>query len=114
MATKIQEYTVDDLALMEDPRAEVPADQTIHFAVDGKDYVIDLTQKHASGFFAAIAPYQEAARRVKSTRPVRTSAARSSAARIREWAKERGIDINEKGRIPRPVRERYDRELQPV
>lgn len=115
MSMKIRRYRVDDLAIAGDPTAEVVADETIRFAVNGKEYEIDLTAENAGKFRGALAPYTAAGRVTKRTRPPRPAAARIAAVRIREWARERGIAVKDMGRIPGPVLARYEAEqLQPT
>lgn len=108
MAVVVRPYLVDDLAAQDDPRAEVPADETIRFAVNGREYEIDLRSENARQFYGMIRPYQEAGRRVKRPGNTRTAAQRSQTARIREWAKVHGYTVKPRGRIPRPVVAEYE------
>jgi hypothetical protein len=84
--------------------------ETVTFALDGKDYAIDLTNKNASALRKALAPYLDVASRVtgrpraignfkKDTGP--------AASEVRAWAKDNGHDLPERGRIPGAVREAY-------
>ena len=108
MAQKVQVVLVDDL----DGTA---ADETIAFSVDGTSYEIDLNSAHAAEFRDAMAPWISSARRMSGRRAAtraRRSEAKaakgSDAAEIRAWAKENGIEVPERGRIPAKVREAFD------
>jgi hypothetical protein len=75
------------------------------------DYEIDLSAANAARFRAQLAPFIEHARRPdrgQRSRPGRTSAARRDSAQVRAWAKEHGIEISERGRIPATVTEQYE------
>jgi len=87
-----------------------PADETLRFALDGAGYEIDLRASHAAAFRAQLAPYLAHARRAGQPpprRPGRTAASRPPTGAIRAWAKDRGIAVNARGRIPASVAEQY-------
>jgi nucleoid-associated protein Lsr2 len=107
MAFKVRRYMVDDLAAREDPRSEVPADETVRFSVNGAEYAIDLTAENARAFFDAVRPYQEAGRRVRGPRRPRPAAERQQTASIRAWARENGLDVKDWGRLPVATVRRY-------
>jgi hypothetical protein len=68
MAQKVQTLLIDDLDGGQ-------ADGTLRFGLDGTDYEIDLSAKHAETLRKALAPYLDAARRTPSSaarRPSRT------------------------------------------
>jgi len=95
---------------LEDDLDGGPADETVRFAIDGTDYEIDLRTSHADGFRKQLAPYIEHARkagRLHPGRPGRTAASRQNTGDIRAWAKDRGIAVNDRGRIPASVAEQY-------
>lgn len=93
-----------------------PADETVAFAIDGITYEIDLSAQNADQLRTSVAPYVEKARKagtVRSARkgkgtPSRTANSRERSAEIRAWAKEHGIAVNERGRIPANVLEAYE------
>ena len=105
MATKITVVLEDDLE-------GGPAEQTVRFGLDGKEYEIDLNSHNAAAFRQQIAPFIEHARRAGSRqqqqRPVRTAASRERSADIRAWAKDNGIAVSQRGRIPASIIEQYD------
>jgi Lsr2 len=89
----------------------------VRFAFDGAEYEIDLSAKNAAAFgkqlavyIKQLAVYIEHARkagRPQSRRPGRTAANRERSGDIRAWAKEHGLAVNERGRIPASVVEQY-------
>jgi nucleoid-associated protein Lsr2 len=86
------------------------AAKTIAFGVDGTSYEIDLSKKNASKMHRDFGRYIEHARRARggrrSGRP-RRDRGRSSA--VREWAKQQGIQVSERGRIPASVVSQYEK-----
>lgn len=88
-----------------------PAAETVHFALSGSEFEIDLSERNARKFRQQINPFVERARRVARsarTRPAsRSVASRERTARIRAWARQRGMAISERGRIPSRVIEQY-------
>jgi hypothetical protein len=87
-----------------------PADETVQFAIGGTGYEIDLRASHAAAFRAQLAPFIACAR--KAGRGPRRQGGRSAASRersgdIRAWAKQAGIAVSERGRIPASVVEQY-------
>ena len=87
-----------------------PADETLRFGIGGMDYEIDLSKKNARKFRRKLAPYIEHARKAgrgQRRRPARTGSSRDRSADIRAWAKDHGIAVSERGRIPVSVTEQY-------
>ena len=107
MASRVVTQLISDLSGEEIPDGK---GETIEFAYRGSDYSIDLTAKEAAGFDKSIATYLEhAARRRGSRRGAKSSSTRSGDAKaVREWARDQGIVVPERGRIPGEVRERYN------
>jgi len=85
------------------------AAETIAFRVDGTGYEIDLSKKNAAKMRRDFGRYIEHARRAtggrRSGRPRRDRHFSSS---VREWAKQQGIQISERGRIPASVVSQYE------
>lgn len=95
---------------LEDDLTGGPADETVRFAFEGADYEIDLNKKNAAAFHKQVAPYVEHARktgRAQSRRAGRPAANRQRSGDIRAWAKEQGLAVSERGRIPASVVEQY-------
>lgn len=105
MAQRVEVVLVDDLD-------GGPADETVQFALDGVSYEIDLTAANAQSMRDALAPYLGHARRTGGRRGTQRKAAgsgrASQSAAIRAWAREQGLPVNERGRIPADIVEKYE------
>ncbi len=103
MATKITVVLEDDLD-------GGPADETVRFGLGGAQYEIDLSAKNATAFRRQLAPFIGHARKAgqgQRRRPGRTAASRERSGGIRAWAKDQGIALSDRGRIPASVVEQY-------
>src|SRR5215475_9504654 len=83
-----------------------PAEETVRFGLGGTEYEIDLSAKNANAFRQQLSPFIEHARkagRAPGRRPARTAASRQRSGDIWAWAKEQGIEVSERGRIPANV-----------
>ena len=112
MARKVQVQLLDDID-------GAPAEETLTFALDGTNYEIDLSAKHAEKLRKSLEKFVQSARRVGRGHVPTTARARSgSPARsdrvqnqaIRDWARRKGIGLSERGRIPRSIVEQYEAE----
>jgi len=95
---------------LEDDLDGGPAAETVRFSVSGSDYEIDLSTKNAAALRKQFAPFIEHARKAGRGQPRRvgrTAASRQRSSEVRAWAKANGIAVNERGRIPASVVERY-------
>jgi hypothetical protein len=108
MSVRVQPYRVDDLAILKDPKAEVPAAETIRFSLNGKDYEMDLSAPNARAFWKAVRPYADAARVIRPSRRPRTAATRVDSARVRDWAIKQGFDVKRQGRVPADIVAQYE------
>ncbi len=98
---------------------ESPDAQPMTFALEGKEYQIDLSEKNAERLRAALHEFIDKAR-VVERRPVvsvaseRTSRRRSGGggrddlAEIRAWAQAEGKDVSARGRIKQSIINEYD------
>ncbi len=96
---------------LEDDLDGGPADETVRFGLGGTDYEIDLSRKNAAAFRRQLAPFIEHARKTgrgQRRRHGRTASTRERSADIRAWAKDQGIAVSDRGRIPANVAEQYD------
>jgi len=93
-----------------------PADETVTFALDGREYEIDLTTKNAAALRKAFDVYVKNGRRISGRRPRGSSGAGSSTSApkgevdtkdVREWAGKNGYELSARGRIPAKVIEAY-------
>lgn len=104
MAKQVIERLVDDLDGGE-------AEETVPFSLDGVSYEIDLSSTNAKKLRDSLEPYLQRARRRSALgrrRRPRAASSRERSADIRAWAKARGIQVNERGRIPGHVVEQYE------
>lgn len=103
MTQRIQTLFIDDLDGSE-------AAGTIRFGLDGTQYEIDLSIAHSGELRNALEQYIRHARRTGTPRRAPRSQRENSAvdtAKVREWAKEQGIEIKDRGRVPAAVVEKY-------
>lgn len=87
------------------------AGRTISFAFDGTNYEIDLLDAHITELSTALEPYIAQARKVSrgsARAAVKSSGAKRDLARVREWLREQGHTVSERGRIPAALLEEYD------
>lgn len=111
MARKTVVELIDDI----DGR---PAQETVSFSLDGVAYEIDLSEGNADRLRAGLAPFVERARRGGVARVADTHATvaahstpardRDRSAAIRAWARDEGLAVNERGRIPAKVVEAFE------
>lgn len=84
----------------------------IRFSIDSNHYVIDLSDANKKKLLDALSPFIEKARKDRKDRSAgrvrRTSPSGISAAELRDWARQNGFEVPERGRIPSHVREAYD------
>ncbi|HYH26738.1 MAG TPA: Lsr2 family protein [Blastococcus sp.] len=114
MARKVQVILSDDLD------ENLPADETVSFALDGTSYEIDLADQNAKEMRDALARYVSAARKVgrgtgRASGGGRSRATggggrmdREQAGAIRDWARKNGHAVSDRGRIPASVVEAYE------
>jgi hypothetical protein len=96
---------------LEDDLDGGPADETVRFGIGGTHYEIDLSKKNARAFRRHLAPFIDHARKASRRpghQPGRTTASRQRSTDIRTWAKDHGITVSDRGRIPTTVVEQYD------
>jgi hypothetical protein len=112
MARKVQVHLLDDID-------GTQAEETLKFGLDGTLYEIDLNAKHADKLRASLAQYVANARRMgrgqvvatsrgRGQTPVRSDREQNQA--IRDWAKAKGLDVSDRGRIPANIVEQYQAE----
>ena len=88
------------------------------FSLEGRNYQIDLSDENAAKLRDALAPYVGAARKAggrgRGRAPRQTAVAeklaranREETAAIRQWARENGHQVSNRGRIPKSVIEAY-------
>lgn len=110
MAQKVLVELVDDLD-------GSVAEETVEFGLDGVSYEIDLSEPNASELRDSLAQYLEYARRSGGRKRVgRRSGGqpatvdREQNQAIREWARQNGFEVSDRGRIPTEVVEAYHKQ----
>lgn len=105
---------IREIRLIDDLSGDA-ADETIEFGLDGKRYEIDLATDNASKLREALASYVAAARRAASSprpRAISTGRGQGTVDReqnqaVRAWARQRGMSVSDRGRIPMSVLDAY-------
>ncbi len=118
MAQKVIREFIDDIDGSE-------AERTFTFAVDGTHYEIDLSSQNIKEFHEAIAGFVQSSRKVKASdtgrraRKTSPSGSGSGSGRsreqtqvVREWARQQGHSINDRGRIPASIQQAFDQAHQ--
>lgn len=101
--------------MLEDDIDGSVADETVTFALDGITYEIDLNSANATALRESFAEWIGHARRAGGRKaPARRAggghpAGSSDAGQIREWARENGYEVSERGRISAEVRAAYEK-----
>lgn len=99
MAKKISVEMVDDLD-------GTPASETIHFALDGVSYEIDLSEKNAMKLRATFEAWTEKARgtgRPIKRRPLVRMAPGVNLRDVRQWAVQNGHSVAPRGRVAKDI-----------
>ena len=100
---------------LEDDLDGGPADETVRFAIGGAQYEIDLSASNAAAFRRQLAPFIGHARKAgrgPRRRTGRPASSRERSGDIRAWAKQAGIAVSERGRIPASVIDQYEAATQ--
>ncbi len=107
MAKKTTVVLVDDLN-------GDPADTTLRFGLDSREYELDLTDGNAQKLRDLFNRYIPAARKVSGGRRRRSTAGMAKAvftavdpAAVRAWAKSNGVEVSPRGRLKADVLEAY-------
>ena len=83
----------------------------MRFGLGGAEYEIDLSKKNAKTFRKQLVPFIDHARKTgrgQRRRAGRTASSSERSGDIRAWAKEQGIAVSDRGRIPASVVEQYE------
>ena len=110
MAKKVQVLLVDDID------KSSPADETVSFSLDGVSYEIDLTSDNAARLRDDLAVWIGHAERTGGRRSSGRvpgkgsgSARKSDLGAVREWARQNGHKVSDRGRISAEVQSAYDK-----
>ena len=91
------------VVVLVDDRDGSVAEQTISFAFKGVSYEIDLSKENAEEFERVISPCRRAGQ---------SAASESKSSQVRRWAREKGISLSERGRIPTAIIEQFEKETR--
>ncbi|MDR2983450.1 MAG: Lsr2 family protein [Nocardiopsaceae bacterium] len=90
---------------------EVKGTESVSFAFDGNAYEIDLCELHGKELREKIGAFADHARRATAAtrrRKSRTGPGRERSSEIRQWARQRGHKVSERGRIPGNIIAEYE------
>ena|SRR5215212_5950114 len=87
------------------------AQVTVNFGLDGTRYEIDLSEANAKKLIGALEPWMNAARKTgrRSGRRRSETNGKVDVKAVREWAKQQGLNVSERGRVSAEVRRAYDK-----
>ena len=86
------------------------AHATVRFSIDDTSYEIDLSEKNIHALHDSLAPYIEAARKIRNgvVEPERFHAETDVDPRaVRQWARARGIELPARARVPKDIVELF-------
>ena len=115
MAQKVQVLFVDDVDGSD-------AAETVSFGLDGVQYEIDVSDPHAQALRESLAPWLGHARRTggrasrsaAKARPAPPAAEKEDLSAMRDWARENGFQVSDRGRLSREVHDAWDLRNTPV
>ncbi|GAB3459308.1 Lsr2 family protein [Kineococcus endophyticus] len=85
--------------------------ETVAFALDGVPYEIDLSAQNAAALRRAVSLYVEHGRALAPRRgpgrPADGPGTGVDSGAVRAWARENGVPVNSRGRVPAEVVEQY-------
>lgn len=91
--------------------------KVVRFGFQGRNYYLDLSADNAAKFEEMLEPYVAKAHPDQAATATRTTRRSSSAAGnkqrernriIRQWAKDQGLDVADRGALPRTIVEKYE------
>jgi Lsr2 len=104
MAQRVQTLFIDDID-------GGPAEGTVRFGLDGTEFEIDLSARHSEELHNTLQKYVSHARKVGGTTKRVLRGRRSGdtidTTAVRAWAKEHGVEVKERGRVPADVIAKY-------
>lgn len=107
MAKKVIVELFDDI---DDTPIPEGTGESISFSLDGVEYSIDLNDVNAAAFRELLAPYIDNAERIGGRQRRsrgRAAAGRADTQAIRAWARDQGMQISDRGRIPGDIEAAY-------
>lgn len=113
MAERVVHLFIDDMDGSEIPEG---GGGRIEFSVRGAHYQIDLSSANTAKFDKALKPFITAAEKVdgaarpqgrKAEKKSRTASPKEHLAAVRDWARESGYEVSERGRIKAEIVQAY-------
>ena len=83
------------------------ADRTVTFSLDGTGYEIELSQANIERLTTAMQPFIDKARKTKGAKGPSSAKSGVDTAQVREWAREQGLPISDRGRVPAEILDAY-------
>lgn len=83
----------------------------------GTDYEIDLAPKSAKKLIDVMTTYADKATRIPKSRPgggergrgsAKSTTSKEDLQAVRSWARERGLEVSDRGRVSQAVKDAYD------
>ncbi|TDO27948.1 Lsr2 protein [Kribbella sp. VKM Ac-2527] len=107
MAQRVEVILTDDL---DGTNLRSGKGETVTFALDGRTYEIDLSNKNAGALRKALSPYVTAGRHLRTPRgaKVKRTKVDSDTKAIKEWARANGYEVHDRGRIPNEIRAAFE------
>lgn len=113
MAERILRQLIDDINGSDIPEG---SGERVDFSLRGVDYQIDLSESNVAKLDKALKPYVEAATRVGGRRRGRAAksasasgvASKEQLAAIRDWARKKGYEVSDRGRIKAEIVEAFE------
>lgn len=107
MAKRVEVILIDDLD-------GSTAEEVVTFGLDGVSYEIDLSKANAARLRDSLSEWiggarRAGGRRVTGRRPAQQGR-RNDLNEIRQWGRENGFQVSDRGRVSRELEEAYDRE----
>lgn len=89
-----------------------PADETVHFSLQGNSYEIDLSKANAQEMLRALQPYTTHARKTggrgsAAARVTGSGAGREQLSAMRRWARDSGYTVSDRGRVSAEIQNAY-------
>lgn len=106
------------IILLEDDLDGGEADETIQFSLDGTSYEIDLSASNATKLRESLEKYVKSGRKTSGraaakqrgrAASVGRAASSGNTQKIREWARENGFSISDRGRVPGNILEAFEK-----
>lgn len=105
MVQKTVVINIDDFSGKESEEVSTHA-----FSLDGVSYEIDLVPENYDKLYDALAPFIENGRKTGRAKgaKARKDTDGPSAEEVRVWARDNGLQVNERGRVPKEIREAFE------